>query len=160
MAEVYIGLGSNLGDRRAHLRYALDRLREHCDIKKVSSLYETEPVNCPGTKFLNAVALVETTMPPRDLLDLMLEIEAERGRVRGALSEARTLDLDLLLYGEDVIEEDGLTVPHPRIHERAFVLVPLKEVSPDLRHLALAARISRVSSEGNVDQIDQNWWSA
>jgi 2-amino-4-hydroxy-6-hydroxymethyldihydropteridine diphosphokinase len=162
MVEVYLGLGSNLGDRRAHLRYALGRLREHCDIKKVSSLYETEPVDCPGEKFLNAVALVETAMPPRDLLDLMLEIEAERGRVRGALSEARTLDLDLLLYGEDVIEEDGLTVPHPRLIERVFVLVPLAEVSRDLIHPAVGTSISElartISDKQTVDRVEQVWW--
>jgi 2-amino-4-hydroxy-6-hydroxymethyldihydropteridine diphosphokinase len=165
MAEVYLGLGSNLGDRRAHLRYALDRLREHCDIKKVSSLYETEPVDCPGPEsYLNAVAFVETELPPRDLMRLLLAIEAERGRVRQTRNEPRTLDLDILLYGQDVIETGGLRVPHPRLHERAFVLVPLAEVAPDLRHPTLEAAVC-VLAEGvcgkeSVHQIEQDWWRA
>ena len=162
MAEVYIGLGSNLGDRREHLRYALDRLREHCAIKKVSSLYETEPVDCPGPeRYLNAVALVETTLPPHDLMGLLLAIEADRGRVRQTRNEVRTLDLDVLLYGREVIEEDGLTVPHQRLHERAFVLVPLAEVSPDLKHPTLGMPINelvrQVSGKSTVNQIEQNW---
>lgn len=164
MVEVYLGLGSNLGDRRAHLRYALDRLsRSQCHVVKVSSLYETEPVDCLGPeRYLNAVALVETELAPQDLMSLLLAIEAERGRVRQTRNEARTLDLDILLYGEEVIEEDGLTVPHPRLHERAFVLVPLAEVSPDLEHPTQAAPVCvlarQVSGESTVNQIEQNWW--
>lgn len=163
MVEAHIGLGSNLGDRRKNLRYALDRLREHCDIKKVSSLYETEPVDCPSPEsYLNAVALVETELPPHDLMSLLLAIEAERGRVRQTRNEARTLDLDILLYGQDVIEQDGLTVPHPRLHERAFVLVPLAEISPDLRHPTLETQVctlaEQVSGNKTVHQIEQDWW--
>ena len=164
MAEVYLGLGSNLGDRRAHLRYALDRLSQaQCQIVKVSSLYETEPVDSPGPeRYLNAVAHVETQLSPRDLMSLLLAIEAERGRVRQTRNEARTLDLDILLYGAEVIEEDGLTVPHPKLHERAFVLIPLLEVSPDLRHPALATPINKLpgqaSGDSTVNQIEQNWW--
>lgn len=163
MVEAYIGLGSNLGDRREHLRYALDRLqRGGCHVRKVSSLYASEPLNCPGGRFLNAVALVETVMSPRDVLDLLLEIEAERGRMRGTLSEARTLDLDLLLYGEDVIDEEGLAVPHPRMHERAFVLIPLAEVSPDLGYPTLAVSVRELIAQlqlgDGVDQIQGIWW--
>ena len=165
MAEVYLGLGSNLGDRRAHLRYALDRLsRSQCQIVKVSSLYETEPVDCPGPEsYLNAVAFVETELPPRDLMSLLLAIEAERGRVRQTRNEPRTLDLDILLYGQDVIETDGLRVPHPRLHDRPFVLVPLAEVAPDLRHPTLETAVY-VLAEGvcgreTVRQIERDWWN-
>ena len=164
MAEVYVGLGSNLGDRREHLRYALDRLGEQCSIKKVSSLYESEAIDCPGGKFLNAVVLLETAAPPNALLELLLKIEKERGRTRSASTEARTLDLDLLLYGQEVIKSDDLTVPHPRIHERAFVLVPLAEVSPELTHPTLGVSLSvlatRVSGNGTASRPNPLSWDA
>lgn len=162
MVEAHIGLGSNLGDRREHLRYALDRLeQQQCGLKKVSSLYETEAVNCPGGRFLNAVALIETAIPPDALLDLLLKIEQERGRIRSATTEARTLDLDLLLYGEAVITTQHLAIPHPRMHERAFVLMPLAEVSPDLRHPTLFVQINVLAEKApdreTVDLAERDW---
>ena len=162
MVEAHIGLGSNLGDRREHLRYALDRLeQEQCGVKKVSSLYETEALACPGGKFLNAVALIETVLAPDALLSLMLKVEEERGRTRSQQTEARTLDLDLLLYGQEVITTEGLTIPHPRMHERAFVLIPLAEASPDLWHPALSAPVrvfaTEVSGRESVTLIDRSW---
>ncbi len=162
MVEAHIGLGSNLGDRREHLRYALDRLQqEQCGVKKVSSLYEAEAVACPGGKFLNAVVLVETALAPDALLNLMLKIEAERGRTRSQQTEARTLDLDLLLYGQEVITKEGLTIPHPRMHERAFVLIPLAEVSTDLEHPGFTSPISVLASEvpsGGIVRLTAQGW--
>jgi 2-amino-4-hydroxy-6-hydroxymethyldihydropteridine diphosphokinase len=131
--RAYIGLGSNLGERENTLRAALDRLAANpaVEVVAVSTFRDTEPVG-PITdqpRFLNGVAAVETTLGPRGLLDRLLEIEAEHGRTReGPPGGPRTLDLDLLLYENERIEETGLQVPHPRLHERPFVLEPLAEL--------------------------------
>ena len=125
----YIGLGSNLGDRRAMIAGALERLRP----RRVSTIVETEPwgvVDQP--RFLNAVAEIETEVAPPALLDRLLEIEAELGRVRGKKWGPRTMDLDLLLYGDRRIVSPVLTVPHPRLAQRLFVLEGLAELCPDL----------------------------
>jgi 2-amino-4-hydroxy-6-hydroxymethyldihydropteridine diphosphokinase len=131
--RAYVGLGSNLGDREATIRGALERLAgaDRVEVVAVSTLRETEPVG-PVTDqpaFLNGVAELETSLTPRDLLTLMLAVEAEFGRTRaGPQGGPRTLDLDLLLYGDERIDEPGLQVPHPRLGERAFVLEPLAEL--------------------------------
>jgi 2-amino-4-hydroxy-6-hydroxymethyldihydropteridine diphosphokinase len=129
----YIGLGANLGDREATLRAAVERLASAPGVEliAVSSFRDTDPVG-PITeqpRFLNAAVAVDTSLPARALLEQLLLIEAELGRVReGPRGGPRTLDLDLLLYGDERIDEAGLTVPHPRLHERAFVLEPLAEL--------------------------------
>jgi len=126
----YVGLGSNLGDREGTLLAAAERLGPH----RLSRIVETEPwgyIDQP--RFLNAVAELETGLPPRGLLDRLLEIERGLGRVRnGPRYGPRTIDLDLLLYGDLVLAEPGLTVPHPRLAERLFVLEPLFELDPGL----------------------------
>jgi 2-amino-4-hydroxy-6-hydroxymethyldihydropteridine diphosphokinase len=128
-----IALGSNLGDRRAHIERALESLREVLDGVRVSAFLETEPVDVgPQPKFLNAVAVGRATLPPRELLARLLAIERSQGRVRPGPGAARTLDLDLVLYGQDVIDEPGIVVPHPRFRRREFVLVPLAEVAPEM----------------------------
>jgi 2-amino-4-hydroxy-6-hydroxymethyldihydropteridine diphosphokinase len=132
---VVIGLGSNLGDRHAALAFAADRLRTLIPTLILSSVIETEPVgeglqNQP--MYLNAVGVGETALPARDLLNALMAIEHGYGRERPYPGAARTLDLDLLLLGTDVIDEPGLRVPHPRFRERLFVLGPLAEVAPDL----------------------------
>ena len=133
LVRAYVGLGSNLGDRAETLRVALERLAatQGVEVVAVSSLRETDPVG-PVTdqpRFLNGVAAVETTLGARRLLEVLLAIEAELGRARtGPPGGPRTLDLDLLLYGEERIDEPGLQVPHPRLHERPFVLEPLEEL--------------------------------
>ena len=129
-----VALGSNLGDRRSHLDFAVSRLRSHSPDLRVSSYYETDPVGVPGPQppFLNGAAVGSTELSARDLLDALLAIEAERGRERPHPGAARTLDLDLVLYGDCVLDEPGLIVPHPRFRERRFVLEPLAEVAPDL----------------------------
>jgi 2-amino-4-hydroxy-6-hydroxymethyldihydropteridine diphosphokinase len=132
----YIGLGSNLGDREAFLRRALERLRAEpqIDVTAVSSVRETDPVGLVDQpRFLNAVARIETDLAPRDLLDRMLAAERALGRRRdGPRFGPRTIDLDLLVYGDEEIAEPGLIVPHPRLAERRFVLEPLHELDPSL----------------------------
>jgi 2-amino-4-hydroxy-6-hydroxymethyldihydropteridine diphosphokinase len=130
-----IALGSNLGDRRAHLDFAISKLRVLLAGLKVSRYYETEPfgVSVPQPRFLNAAAVGDAATPPRELLDALLAIEAARDRQRPHVNAPRTLDLDLVLFGEVVIDEPGLVVPHPRFRERRFVLEPLVEIAPELR---------------------------
>ncbi len=134
-----VALGSNLGDRAGHLREAVLRLSDPPAVRcvKVSGLLETPPVGCPpgSPHFLNAAAVVETSLSARGLLERLLEIEADMGRRRvGEPPNApRTIDLDLLVYGEEMIDEAGLAVPHPRMGEREFVLRPLAEVAPEMR---------------------------
>jgi len=138
MAQAYIGIGSNLGDRQAHLdqaRQALTQLPQS-RLAAFSKAYETEPVGGPDgqNKFLNAAALVETHLRPRHLMNELLKIEQAAGRQRGEPNAPRTLDLDLLLYNDRVIDEGGLTVPHPRMAQRRFVLEPLAEIAPLAMH--------------------------
>ena len=134
--RAYVGLGSNLGDRSAHLLLGLSALSRlpQTHLLRLSPVYETEPVGPPQPPYLNLVAELETGLAPRALLLEMLRIERALGRERRERWGPRTLDLDLLLYGDLVLEEEGLTVPHPRLHERAFVLVPLLDLLPEGRH--------------------------
>ncbi len=133
MATAYIGLGSNLGDRMAMLRKAIQRLETLGRITAASSLYETEPVGyLEQPRFLNAVVMLETDLAPIDLLQTLLGIERDLGRLRSFPNAPRTLDLDLLLVDDVVLDTPELTLPHPRLHERAFVLVPLAEIAPEL----------------------------
>jgi 2-amino-4-hydroxy-6-hydroxymethyldihydropteridine diphosphokinase len=132
---VFVGLGSNLGDRKLNLRRALQRLEELGPVR-ASSFRETEPVGVTDQpKFLNAVAELATDLPPRELLERLLEIERGLGRNRATERRwgPRVIDLDLLLFGEETIDEPGLTVPHPRLADRRFVLEPLCELAPELR---------------------------
>jgi 2-amino-4-hydroxy-6-hydroxymethyldihydropteridine diphosphokinase len=132
----FIGLGSNLGDREAYLRRALDLLRADPSIElvAVSSFRETDPVGfLDQPRFLNAAAALETELTARALLERLLAVERVLGRRRdGPRFGPRTIDLDLLLHGEEVVDEPGLTVPHPRLAERGFVLEPLHELEPGL----------------------------
>jgi len=136
--RAYVGLGSNLGEREATLWKALEGLgaTEGIEVLAISSFRETEPVGVVDQpRFVNAAAALETSLSPRELLERLLDVERSLGRDR-AVEERwgpRTLDLDLLLYGGESIDEPGLEVPHPRLTERAFVLEPLLELDPDLR---------------------------
>jgi 2-amino-4-hydroxy-6-hydroxymethyldihydropteridine diphosphokinase len=136
LTRAYIGVGANLGDREATIRRALELLsaEEGVEVVAVSILRETDPVGVVDQpRFLNGAAALETSLSVRDLLDVLLGIERDLGRVRdGTRWGPRTIDLDLLLYGRETIEEPGLSVPHPRLHERAFALEPLAELDPAL----------------------------
>ena len=135
MDRVAIALGSNVGDRPAHLDHAASALRGLLTHVRVSRYYDTVPVGVSGPQamFLNADMVGDTALAPRAMLDALLAIEQERGRERPYVNAPRTLDLDLILMGGVVLEEDGLIVPHPRFRERRFVLEPLAAVAPDLR---------------------------
>jgi 2-amino-4-hydroxy-6-hydroxymethyldihydropteridine diphosphokinase len=135
--RAFVGLGSNLGDREGTLRAAVGRLRNVRGTKvvRVSSFRNTEPVgNVDQPRFLNGAVELETELPARELLQALLDLERHFGRDRTSVPQQgpRTLDLDLLLYGDDRIDEPGLEVPHPRMHERAFVLEPLAQLDPAL----------------------------
>lgn len=138
MPRVFLGAGSNLGDRVSLLNEAADRLARIPGIvfRSKSNVYETAPVDSEGGKFLNAVWEIQTELSPRELLSNLLSVESAMGRVRTRRNDARPIDLDILLYDERIIEEQGLSVPHPRMHERWFVLKPLSDLASGLRHPA------------------------
>jgi 2-amino-4-hydroxy-6-hydroxymethyldihydropteridine diphosphokinase len=136
MAEfVYLSLGSNLGDRSANLRAAIERLGEAGTIRAVSGFYETEPVEFRDQPwFLNCVVALETSDSPEALLQRALAIEQEMGRVRMKEKGPRSIDIDILLFGDRVVEERGLKIPHPAMQQRRFVLEPLAEIAPEALH--------------------------
>jgi 2-amino-4-hydroxy-6-hydroxymethyldihydropteridine diphosphokinase len=131
----YIGLGANLGDARQTIAAAMNTLRQSSGILalKQAPLYSSDPVDAQGPVFINTVAAIDTTLDPLPLLDLLQAIEQAHGRERPYRNAPRTLDLDLLLYGKRTINTPRLTVPHPRLHQRAFVLRPLQDLAPNLQ---------------------------
>lgn len=159
MSVVYLGLGSNVGDRAAHLRAAVEMLRDRgIEVDAVSSAYETEPVGevLDQPDFLNAAVRVRTELEPQALLDLCKEIEAERGRSLDAPRHSpRPLDVDLLLLGDLELSTDRLTLPHPEVTSRRFVLAPLLELDPDLA-LPDGTRLSEaLASLGSGQRVTQ-----
>jgi len=154
-----IGLGSNLGDRLRLLRIGLDGLRRVGTVLSLSSLYETAPVGGPDQNaYLNAVGLIETTLSAQDLLVALHEIEADAGRIRYERWGPRTLDLDLIVYDELVVDTPDLELPHPRAHERRFVVAPLVEVWPDasLRTGAALNALDNVSDQ-DISLLATEW---
>ena len=131
----YLGLGSNMGDRQSNLDRALDLLSQRMAVGQVSSIYDTEPVgNTNQPRFLNLVCQVFTRLKPVELLALVKGIEMKLGRAPATANAPRPIDIDILFYGDQTIETPELVIPHPRLTERAFVLVPLAEIAPDLVH--------------------------
>ena len=144
MAEVFLGLGSNLGDPAENLREAVHRLGGVLTIARVSSVYRTEPVGLRDQPFfLNAALAAQTALAPFDVLARIAAIEEVMGRQRDVPMGPRTIDLDLLLYDDLVLDEPELSLPHPRMTERRFVLAPLAEIAPDIRH----AHVKRTAAE-------------
>ncbi len=142
MHKVYLSLGSNVGDRAENLRTAILRLGRLGKVAAVSSFYETEPVELTAQPwFLNCALELDTEKMPRQLINGVLAIEQEMGRRRGQKKGPRNIDIDILLFGNSVVEARGLTIPHPAMHERRFVLEPLAEIAPDARHPALKRSI-------------------
>ena len=137
MKTAYLSLGSNVGDRDTHLAHALERLAS-TDIRvvRVSRIYETEPRDMPDQSwFLNQVVEIETSLFPKQLLSRLQKIELGLGRIRGGASKGpRTIDIDILLYASAIVSTPGLEIPHPRLPDRRFVLEPLAELAPELRH--------------------------
>lgn len=132
---VYLGLGSNMGNRQDNLDRALDFLSQRLRVEQVSPVYDTEPVgNTDQPRFLNQVCQVYTRLAPAELLILAKGIESKLGRVSSKSNAPRPIDIDILFYGDQVIETPELVIPHPRLAERAFVLIPLAEIAPDLVH--------------------------
>ena len=155
----WVGIGANLGDARAHVTDALARLTRLPDttLVRASSLYRTAPIDASGDDYINAVACLDTTLDAHALLAALLGIEQAHGRERPYRNAPRTLDLDLLLYGDQVVNDaPTLIVPHPRMHERAFVLAPLAELAPEL-HIPARGRIARLLpavADQAIERID------
>ena len=136
--RVYLSLGSNVGDRRRNLETAIAALAALGSVVVQSAFYETEPVEFTAQPwFLNCALVLETTKMPRQLLQALLDLERKMGRRRTLQKGPRTIDIDILLFGNSIVEADGLTIPHPALHQRRFVLEPLAEIAPGLLHPVL-----------------------
>jgi 2-amino-4-hydroxy-6-hydroxymethyldihydropteridine diphosphokinase len=150
----YLSLGSNLGDRAANLRDAIAQLEELGRVRAISGFYETQPVDMPDQPwFLNCVVTIETGKTARQLLQLALKIEAGMGRLRMRNKGARNIDIDIVLYGDHVVNEPGLNIPHPEMHKRRFVLEPLVEIAPEAQHPELGKSAQELLAELPAGQV-------
>ena len=148
MRDIYLGLGSNIGDKRAHIARAIGRIAELVTVRRVSSFYETAPVGFLDQDwFLNGVIELESEITARELAPLLLGLELEMGRRRDVSGGPRTIDIDILFHGSEVIDEQDLQIPHPRLHERLFVLAPLTELCPDFVHPILGITVAKLTQK-------------
>ena len=163
MPVVYIGLGSNEGDRLKNIKVALDHLKEKIAVEKVSSFYLTEPVGMKGRWFVNCVLEGKTEQSPEKLLDTLLQIEKRMGRIREKKKNPRVIDLDLLLYEDAVVDKVDLIVPHPHLHKRRFALIPLVEINSHLVHPVLGKSLKEIlkglKDSHQVDKILENGYA-
>jgi 2-amino-4-hydroxy-6-hydroxymethyldihydropteridine diphosphokinase len=157
----YLSLGSNMGNRVENLRQAISCLKELGTVTAVSSFYETEPVDVEGPQpwFVNCVVALETELMPQRLLSRTLAIELAMGRRRNSPKAPRTVDIDIVLFGNDIVESDGLVIPHPAMHRRRFVLEPLAEIAPRVGHPVLNLSASELlralpREEGQVRRLE------
>ena len=161
---VYIGLGSNLGDRVALLQAAINAIQHLGESVELSAVYETEPfgVDEDQPKYLNMVMAIRTELSPTALLSRFLDIERVHGRTRNRPNESRTLDIDILMFGDRVLDTPELVLPHPRMHERAFVMLPLAQIAPQAVHPTLKITVSQIAAElsdqgvyrvGEIDEL-------
>lgn len=160
MNTAYLSLGTNIEDRLAYLKAALQYLKEQetITVEKMSSIYETDPVGYEDqAPFLNMVIQVTTSETPQGLLEKILQIEKKLGRIRLFRWAPRTIDLDILLYNQDNIETEQLIVPHPRMHERLFVLIPLLEIDDRLLHPTIGKEFKRILGEIPTDKGVRRW---
>lgn len=161
----YLSLGSNVGDREANLRRALQNLSALGEIVAKSSVYETEPMEVVDQPwFLNAVIKLRTGLPPSELLRALLKVERSMGRVREQAKGPRQIDIDILLYDDAAVNEPGLAIPHPAMHQRMFVLAPLAEIAPNVMHPILQLTTTQLRDqltpdEQRVRRIDAPWFN-
>ena len=158
MTEAFLGLGSNLGDREGNLRRAVELLPSYgVTVVELSPVYDTAPVDTPpgSGRFFNAVCRVETALPPQTLLRAVKGLESALGRLSGRRNAPRTIDIDILLYGDEVVDTPEVTIPHPRFASRAFVLTPLADIAPDAVHpvLGVSVRELLAAAEGRAEVV-------